>query len=391
VLTATPGTDRIRHNPPASQMPSICLTMIVKDEAAVIERCLESVRGLVDTWVICDTGSTDGTQEVIRASLGDLPGALHERPWVDFGHNRTELMELAHGHADYLLLIDADMTVTYDRARLRDLTADSYMLRHADDPEYWIKRLVRGDGHWRYVGSTHEYITTDGVDREQVLDAIVIDHHADGGTRPEKFERDLRLLSRELEQDPDNPRTVFYLAQTLRDLGRIEEALDLYRRRAALAGWEEEVFYARYQVGLLSERAGHGDLAIPALFEAWSHSPRRAEPLYALAWMFRGRSLHAAAQMVADRGVRTPIPTNALFVERWIYEWGLLFEYSIAAYWVGQPRVALDACNRLLRNKGLPDKYRRQTLANREHCIRALGDQTRRSVTSTRARSRRSR
>lgn len=372
-------------------MPSICLCMIVKDEAAVIGRCLDSARGLIDSWVICDTGSTDGTQRLIRESIGDLHGELHERPWVDFGHNRNELMELAQGRGDYLLLIDADMTVSYDRARLHDLNADSYMLRHAEDPEYWIKRLVRGDRRWRYVGSTHEYITTDAVDREELLDAIVIHHHADSGTRPVKFERDLRLLSGELEQEPNNPRTVFYLAQTLRDLGRVPEALDLYRRRGAMAGWEEEVFYSLYQVGLLSERAGHRDSAIAALFEAWSHTPRRAEPLYALAWMFRGRGQHQAAHLVTERGVRAPVPTNALFVERWIYEWGLLFEYSIAAYWVGQPRVALEACNRLLRNDGLPDEYRRQTLANREHCIRALGDQASRSVTSTRARSRRRR
>lgn len=90
--------------------------MIVKDEAKVIERCLASVRGLVDTWVISDTGSTDGTQELIRRALAGVPGELHQDPWVDFGHNRTRNIRRARGRADYLLLIDADMVVRQEGA-----------------------------------------------------------------------------------------------------------------------------------------------------------------------------------------------------------------------------------------------------------------------------------
>ena len=345
--------------------------MIVKDEAAVIERCLRSVRGLIDSWVICDTGSTDATQERVRCSLEGIPGELHQRPWVDFGHNRSELMELARGKADYLLLVDADMTVSYDKARLHSLSADSYMLRHAEEPEYWIKRLVRGDRRWWYVGATHEYITTDPPDRAENLEAIVIHHHADGGTRVEKFERDRRLLSDELRREPTNGRAAFYLAQTLRDLGRLNEAIDLYRRRAEMGGWPEEVFYALYQVGVLTDRAGRRDQAMIALFDAWSNRPRRAEPLYELAWMFRDRGNYHAAYLVSERGIGILAPADTLFLHRWIYRWGLLFEYSIAAYWVGRPRAALEACDRLLAIPQLPHDYRKQTEVNRTHCVRA--------------------
>lgn len=358
--------------------------MIVRNEAAVIERCLRSVRGLIDFWVICDTGSTDGTQELIGRAVGQIPGELYERPWVDFGQNRTELMSCALGKADYLLLLDADMTVSYDRARLQTLGADSYMLRHAEEPEYWIKRLVRGDRRWWYVGATHEYITTDGVDQVENLDAIVIHHHGDGSTRPEKFERDLRLLSQELEHDPENTRSMFYLAQTLRDMGCVEESIDVYRRRARRGGWPEEVFYSLYQVGVLSERAGYRDQAVTALFEAWNYRPQRVEPLYELAWMFRERGLYHVAYMVAERGLGTPIPADNLFVHRWIYEWGLLFEYSIAAYWAGQPSAALQACNRLLEMRNLPDSYREQTQTNRIYCARALDESVAANTTATR-------
>ena len=354
----------------------------------MIERCLRSVRGLIDSWVICDTGSSDGTQELIRAALSDTPGELHERGWVDFGHNRTELMECALGRADYLLLIDADMTVTFDRAGLSMLEADSYMLRHAEHPEYRVKRLVRGDRRWWYVGATHEYITCGDRDRVEVLDAIVIHHHADGGTRSDKFARDRRLLLGELERDPHNARAVFYLAQSLRDLGEMEESIEYYRRRAEMGGWEEEVYYSLYQVGVLSARAGKRDQAIAALFEAWSWRPQRVEPLYDLAWMFRERGAHSAAHMVAQRGLGSPVPSDVLFVHRWMYEWGLLFEYSIAAYWVGQPQAALQACDRLLATPALPEPYRKQVVANRAHCVRAVeGDTPRPSAGSGRSTS----
>jgi glycosyltransferase involved in cell wall biosynthesis len=183
--------------------------MIVKDEAAVIERCLGSVRGVIDAWVICDTGSSDGTQDIIRAALEGIPGDLHERPWRNFGENRTELMGLAAGRADYLLLLDADDTITVSERGMSPLGADSYMLRHDDPVEYWQKRLVRGDREWRYVGVTHEYITCDGPESETRLDWMVIHHHADGSTRREKFERDLRLLEWELRTDPGNPPSGF--------------------------------------------------------------------------------------------------------------------------------------------------------------------------------------
>src|SRR5260370_33462938 len=109
--------------------PTICLNMIVKNETPVITRCLASVRPFVDYWVIVDTGSTDGTQDIIRAALACIPGELHERPWRDFAHNRNEALELARDKGDYLLFIDAD-----DRLRAPDgfgwpdLVQDAYYL-----------------------------------------------------------------------------------------------------------------------------------------------------------------------------------------------------------------------------------------------------------------------
>jgi tetratricopeptide (TPR) repeat protein len=352
-------------------MPSIGLAMIVRNEAHTIERCLSSVRDITDTWVICDTGSNDGTQERIRDLMSGVPGELHERTWRDFGHNRSELMELAFGKADYLLLLDADHEVQRE-GTMPQLTADSYMVRHAGEPSYRIKRLVRGDRRWRFVGATHEYIESPPPENVENLDALWIVHHGDGGSRAEKFERDARLLAAELERDPSNPRTVFYLAQTHRDMGDLDAAVVLYEQRAGMGGWDEEAFYARYQCGVLHARRGDWTAAVPALVAAWTMRPTRIEPLYELARGYRERGEHEAAHLFATRALDAHIPDDTLFVHSWMYRYGVLFEYSIAAYWVGDLHGSLRACERLLENNGLPAELRAFTEHNHTAALEAL-------------------
>ncbi len=352
---------------------SICLCMIVKNEAQVIERCLASVRGLIDHWVISDTGSTDGTQGLIRTALAGIPGELRQEAWVDFGHNRTRNIRHARGRSDYLLLIDADMVVRQE-GELPELTADSYLVRHRSDTEYWVKRLVRSSADWRYVGSTHEYLTTDERDVAATTGAISVEHFADGGSRSDKFTRDARLLRAELDRDPGNSRAVFYLAQTLRDLGETAEAIDLYERRAGMGGWEEEVYYALLQVGVL--KAGDDDWpgAMDALVRAGEVRPQRLEASYELASRLRLMGRYQAAHAFTRAGLGRPQPDDWLFVQPWIYRWGLLFEHSITAYWTGDPQGSLAACDRLLALADLPAPYREQTRANREFAAQRLAE-----------------
>ena len=356
---------------------SICLCMIVKNESAVIERCLASVRGLVDYWVISDTGSTDGTRELIRAALADVPGELHEDPWRDFGHNRSLNLDHARGKADYLLLIDADMVLRQE-GDLPELTADSYLIRHDGDPEHRNKRLIRGSLPWHYVGSTHEYLTTDHPDHELHLDELVVEHFADGGSRADKFERDARLLSADLERDPNNTRALFYLAQTRRDMGERDAAVALYRRRVEMGGWPEEVYFSLLQIGELIADGGDWPAAMDAFVQAWEYRPQRLEALYELTSRLRLRGQYQAAYAFASAGIGEPQPADVLFVRPWVYRWGLLFELSISAYWVDDFLGSVRACDKLLAMPDLPDPHREQTIANRAMSLQRLKD-TRRS------------
>ncbi|MFF4830468.1 glycosyltransferase [Streptomyces sp. NPDC001315] len=346
---------------------TLCLCMIVKNEAQVIERCLGSVRHLIDTWVISDTGSTDGTQDLIRKVLEGIPGELREEPWVDFGHNRTANIRHARGKADYILTLDADHVMRQD-APLPRLTAGSYMLRY-DTPgtQHRFKHLMRGDWAWRYEGVTHEYPCTDEPDVQENLDALVIEDHADGGSRSDKFERDARLLRAEFERDPANPRTVFYLANTERDLGHAEEAIALYERRAGMGGWAEEVYCSLLEAGLLrAERTGDWPGAMDTFSRAWESRPQRLEACYELASRLRIQGRYRTAHALLREVVGRPEPDDLLFTKSWVYRWGLLFEFSITAYWVGEYAASVQACDRLLAMPDLPDAIRRQTEINRE-------------------------
>src|SRR5436305_6513507 len=133
---------------------SLGLCMIVKNEAHVIGRCLDSVAPHIGCWTIVDTGSSDGTQDQIRSRLADVPGEVHERPWRDFGTNRTEAIALARGKADYMLVMDADHVLhTPPGYQFRDLDADAYFIAHRyAGVHYGIAILLADPMAWRHEG-----------------------------------------------------------------------------------------------------------------------------------------------------------------------------------------------------------------------------------------------
>jgi hypothetical protein len=343
--------------------------MIVRDEAQVIGRCLDSVMPVIDYWVICDTGSADGTPELIAELLAGIPGELHHRPWLNFGHNRTELMKLARGTADYLLLLDADMTLA-GAEHIGDLHADAYLLRHDGDFEYWLPRLVRGDREWSFTGVTHEFLDSpDRYSAERCAASVV--HFGDGGSRADKLPRDKALLEAHLAEQPDDERALFYLAQTLRDSGEREAAISLFGRRATMGGFAEEAFYAAYQAALLTAETDPRG-AVPMFFDACALRPGRAEPLYEIARIARDQGWHWLAHAVTTRGLNLPPCEDILFVHRWIYDWGLKFEHGIACYWVGDFDTGLRDNDEILRQAGLPAHIGAQALKNREWCALQL-------------------
>ncbi len=347
--------------------PGVRLAMIVRNEAPIIERVISSALPYVDSWRIIDTGSTDNTVELIEAALAGLPGELRRSDWVDFGQNRSELVAWATEGADWLLLLDADMTVDADHDlidRLAEFSADAALVPVNGGVSYRMPYLVRGSRPWHYSGRTHEHLSSTAPYRTAWFDSLRITHLADGSSHAVKLERDLELLNLDLLEHPDSPRTVFYLAQTYRDAGENELALQHYRRRATMGGWAEEVFWSLYQAALMEEVVA-SPTATDAMIRAWDARPERAEPLYRLARRHRIARQHHAAWLFASAAAALEPPADTLFVDAEVYRWAAAFERADAAWRIGHHSLAHAETERLLTLDGVPGEHRDHLLLMR--------------------------
>jgi len=337
-------------------MSTLCLCMIVRNEARVIGRALDSVRELVDYWVVCDTGSTDETPMLVLEHLNAVPGELHRCDWMSFGHNREEALRLARPHADYSLILDADMVANL-RGELPALDADWYELRYEGAIDYSQPMLLSNAHAWEYVGVTHEYVRSPTAHVGGTLPELTLIHLGDGEMRDDKFERDIRLLEQAHAEDPGDERTVFYLGQSHWDRGDPERALEWYERRVAQGGgWSEELWYARFRVAEARRALGANEQDVAAAYlDAYAARPSRIEPLYALARACRQRGDFALGHLMACAGEHAPYPADRLFIDREVYMFRLALERGLCALGLGRVSDAVRGFNAVLGAPDVPD------------------------------------
>lgn len=358
--------------------PTICLCMIVKDEAPVIRRCIDSVRPLIDAWLIVDTGSTDGTQEIVREHLADLPGRLVERPWVHFAHNRSEAIAYARPTADFLFVIDADEIADFDEGfALPPLESDAYNATMVYGGfTYHRRSLVRSALPWRYQGVLHEYLTCDEPHGEAFLPGLRVIPHRDGARArdPDTYRKDALLLEQALIDDPTDARNVFYLAQSYRDAGDYELSVRNYRRRIEMGGWIEEVWYSQYQVGQLRELMGHPWAeAMQEYLAAHQLRPDRAGPLFRIGVHYQRAEQRHLARLFLDAAAKIPMPSqDRLFVERTLYTYAVAVEQAVAAHWSGDYAGAIEINNALARRDDLSAEIADLVVRNRRFSVDAL-------------------
>ena len=328
---------------PSTVPPKVALNMIVRNEAAIIERALASVLGHVHACIICDTGSTDDTVARIQnfCQRHGLTCEIHHTVFENFSQARNLALDCARRSAlefDYLLLMDADMQLQcHEPQALAGLNAPAALLTQDTGViSYPNVRLLSRHAQATYTGATHEVLCVEG-DVARLSGWTFIDH-ADGGTRPEKFERDERLLRQELLAQPQHLRTLFYLAQTLRDKGDPAAAIPVYQSRMAAGGWDEETWYCAYQIAVCHHRLGQSAEMAQACLSAYSLRPTRAEPLVLLAKALAQQAQHDAAMLFLEQALNIEWPAkDQLFVEHQAYGDAVREFISISGFYSTQP------------------------------------------------------
>jgi len=415
----------------------LCLTMIVKNESKIIGRLLDSVKSVIDMVSIVDTGSTDNTEEIILkwGKENNVPAKVHHEPFQDFAYNRTHSVRAAKQafpDADYFLLSDADFVWdinvkgTFSKILLID---HKYLISQYNRAlNYWNIRLLSAKVDWECIGVTHEYWreTKDqsaysGEVRTAKITTLAIDDREDGGAKGDKFERDVRLLTKGLadEKTPKDLKTryKFYLAQTLKDMGRNEESIKYYSDRILDNGWQEEIYYSYYQVGFNHEQLywkynnmlnlamkfeQHRGEISPEEYVFWvkqnptdltskdyitmkethyaklvefyikAHDFRktRAEALYNLTRFYRMISKHKEAYDLAKVGKKIPYPEHdTLFIDRNCHSYLFDFEISIVGFYLPEHKEeARKKIEELLVRTDLPDEIKR-TVEHNSRCF----------------------
>lgn len=341
----------------------VCLNMIVKNESDVITRCLGSVKPIIDYWVIVDTGSTDGTQDIIKEFMKDVPGELYEKPWKNFEHNRNEALDFAKGKSDYILFIDADEVLAYEPDfKLPELKENFYFITTSfGGTKYGRVQLIDNKLDWRWKGVLHEAVDAPQWKTSGLLTGVMNVVHTDGARSkdPQKYQKDVKVLEDALEKEPNNLRYIFYLAQSYRDAHENQKAIDTYQKVVERSHWNEEIYVSLFQIAQLKDRLKHPkDEIIAAYYKAFAARPTRAEPLNRLAELYRRDDRFAEGYVVAQAGLAIPQPKDLLFVEAWSYDYGLLLECSVCAYWMGKYQESYDLTQKMLDRKDLPQNIR---------------------------------
>jgi len=338
----------------------IILLLMIKNESRIIRRSILSALPVVDAVCVSDTGSTDNTVQLLeefyptlpitltdQPGMNRIPAKTYQHPWTNFGTNRTLSFQDAHAFCQqlgwnpartYALAIDADMELKSEPAfnKQGDLGLKGYsIVQKAGTLHYVNTRILRLDVPWTCEGATHEYWSgpMEGILPDSKL---WIDDKNDGGCKADKYTRDRTLLEKEMEEQPQNVRTVFYLAQTYKCLGLHDLSIETYKKRITMGGWFEEVWYSHYMIAqqyLMTNREEEAELWV---LKGQKASPYRSEALYLLVKHFRikGEQWKAIHYYRAAKAIRKP--DVALFLESEIYDHLLDYEYTVLQFYVAQ-------------------------------------------------------
>ena len=357
----------------------IGLCMIVKNESKIIERCLNSVKPLIDYVCIVDTGSTDNTIDVINNWMksNDIEGQVIFEPWQNFAYNRSFAMEKIREkkYIEYVLMIDADEILTYeeglDFSKIKEnLSFDLYNMNcKLGGVEYLRTSITKNKKPYFYKGVVHEYLECkEPIETRETIKGICNIPLQDSARNQniEKYQHDAKAIQDALETETDPflvSRYTFYLAQSYRDSLEKEKAIYWYNKRSKLGFWDQEVYISLHRMAKLKE-----DLEYPqndilqSYMMAHESCPQRIEAIHGAISFCRRNGRNHQAYILAKHAMSMTANKDGLFAENWIWDYGIDDEFTISCYWSGHYKEGLEVSEKLL-NK-IPEEQKERILKN---------------------------
>lgn len=354
---------------------TVCLCMIVKDEAKSIERCLRSVLPFVDRWVIVDTGSTDETIDIIfkvmRETGFDNKGNLHQNAWINFSTNRNQALRYVPDNVDYIFVIDADEELIIPKNYIRPILTESLynITMKIGTYEYPRASVLRKEFEWEYRGILHEYLTAKTscvpISQGHLFDLNVIVHFDERDTK-QKYLKHAEILEEEIKKDPTNSRNMFYLAQSYKDAGEYQKAYDTYQKRIEMAGYKEEIWYSFFQLGTMAIHLKKEDEEIICWYlKAYNCIPERAgESLGQLVRYLNVRELHQLASLFSKIAAECIKPNSGLFIDTSWYIWRAKWFHSVTCSMIGRNEEAALYWQELQYNEYVTNGIKQKCIEN---------------------------
>jgi hypothetical protein len=353
-------------------MGKLALNFICKDESPVIENMLESAKDIVDLIVVNDTGSTDGTQQIIK-NFGEkygIPTYVFERPFDDFENSRNHAMQKLRDvvkelnwNADQVhgFWFDCDETLVIDsKFNKAQFTKDLYMINtYIGQMKYTRNTFFKVSKPFRWYGPVHEFIVCDDQNITSGLaENIHVDVKMTGnswlGDIAEKYASHSYKLEAYINKNRQDPRWIFYTAQSYHDSAsikdnkeeneeRLRRSLKYYRERVSRTdGYAEEIYYAQYRIGTIMriiEEPWH--LTHMELLKAYQIDPLRGESIktiidhYLQMGDWNMAYLYSKFAKTTFHG-KNPYPTRLLFVDEATYMWKFAEAHAAASYYTGR-------------------------------------------------------
>lgn len=348
----------------------IHLCIMVKNAGPLFEQVLTENLAIVDRWTVLDTGSTDGTQDVVRRVLGAArKGELHEEPFINFRDSRNRCLELAGRRCKYTLMLDDTYVVRGDlRAFLNTVRGDQFatsysLLIRSDDTEYYSNRIVKTAAALRYMYTIHEVIQQEGNTNVVIPKAAATIHdyrapYMEKRTM-ERKRYDIQCLEDMLREDPGNPRHMYYMAQTYNVLEDWENAAKWFRARAEAA--EEGFLQERIDAWFELARLYNFKLERPwpeaeaAYLKAYELDPSRPDALYFVGLHYDLVGDWERAFDYFKRGFQLGYPVGSQFSLRPTIAYHFLPKFlAPLCYRAGDAALGLEATRRYMEHAADP-------------------------------------